>query len=35
MSPEEICTEGPINIFWSEQFNLFKYHGKVQLEFTI
>jgi len=35
MLDEEISTEGPIHIYWSEPFNPFQFHGKVQLEFTI
>jgi len=35
MLGEEISTEGPIHIYFSEQFNPFDLHCKVQLEFTI
>jgi len=35
MLVEEISTKGHIHIYWSEKFNPFKFHGKVQLEFTI
>jgi len=35
MLVEEISTDGPINIYSSEQFNPNDFHGEVQLEVTI
>jgi len=34
MLGEEIGTDGLIHTYRSEQFNPFKFHGKVQIEFT-
>jgi len=35
MLGEEICTEGPIHIYCSKQFNPFYSHVKVQLKVAI
>jgi len=35
MLAEDISTEGPFNIYCSEQFNPFDSSGKVQLEVSV